>query len=700
MEIEWLGFKSTNSGISPINSKVQGITEKLRPTNLKELRSFLGAVNQFNKFIPDLASTCFPFRSILKKDAVWNWTPEHEKALMKVNSEVKRVAELTHFKRNKPLRIICDASKQGLGAVLQQCEENQWKPISYASRFLTELETKYSMNELELLAVVWWVEHFKNYVYGVRFGVVSDHKALQSVLKSNKGNKTYSSRLTRWADRLLPFDFSIVHTPGRTLGMAEYLSRHPSPYEGNVVKAEELFNNWFTINVIDGITPTLNKAMRAESAKPIKSQNRNKESNTQVLTVHASVHTLTQSKQVDQLKDTEKMADLANSKISKVYVQANYESDKTIQKVIRLVKDRNVAVISRLPPPWREKFNSFSVDEKGLLFMDQRLVIPKDMRENLLRAIHFGHAGRDAKLKEAADVWWPRIHREIVEKAQKCTECLKAGKNLKCIKSQNEFGKLPETNEPNEEISIDFAGPFQNAIKQKKYLLVSVDNHSGWPNALFLPNPTTDKVIEFLTEYIATNGIPKRIRTDPGTAFKSEKFKQFCEKYFIKHMTCPIRDHRGNGKVERMIRTINERLRTNKKIVVEREKSGLSNIRFALRSGKGADGKSAVEKHMGRKPNTLKSAMIEKCILDKDPRIDIEPEDFSEEADSTILVRERARGTKLEGAFEKFKGNIVYESQNTLKILPKTGKSFIVSKRDVAKMSDKEKTPQKKKGSK
>ena len=84
------------------------------------------------------------------------------------------------------------------------------------------------------------------------------------------------------------------------------------------MKAEELFNNWFTINVIDGITPTLNKAKRAGSAKPIKSQNRNKESNTQVLTVHASVQTLTQSKQVDQLQDTEKMADLANSKISKV----------------------------------------------------------------------------------------------------------------------------------------------------------------------------------------------------------------------------------------------------------------------------------------------------------------------------------------------------------------------------------------------
>ena len=153
-DIEWLGFRMSSQGISPVTTKVQGITEKLRQTNLKELRSLLGAVNQFNKFIPDLASMCFPFKSISKKDAVWNWTDEHERAFRRVNQEVKKIAELTLFKRNQQLRIICDASKQNLGAVPQQCEENRLKRISYASRFLSELESKYSTNELELLTVV------------------------------------------------------------------------------------------------------------------------------------------------------------------------------------------------------------------------------------------------------------------------------------------------------------------------------------------------------------------------------------------------------------------------------------------------------------------------------------------------------------------------------------------------------------------
>ena len=77
--IEWLGYKLSRTGISPINTKAQGISSRLRPTNLKQLRSFLGAVNQFNKFTPNLATISYPFRSILKKDAEWKWQKEHKK---------------------------------------------------------------------------------------------------------------------------------------------------------------------------------------------------------------------------------------------------------------------------------------------------------------------------------------------------------------------------------------------------------------------------------------------------------------------------------------------------------------------------------------------------------------------------------------------------------------------------------------------
>ena len=91
---------------------------------------------------------------------------------------------------------------------------------------------------------------------------------------------------------------------------------------------------------------------------------------------------------------------------------------------------------------------------------------------------------------------------------------------------------------------------------------------------------------------------------------------------------------------------------------------------------------------MGRTPNTLKSAMIRKCILEEDPKLQIEPEDFSEEADSTILVRERVRGTKLEGNFKKMKGRVTAESEHAITVQPKAGKPIILSKRDVAKVNE------------
>ena len=90
-EIEWVGYKSSQKGVAPINSKVQGTSDRLKPTNSKQLRKYLGAVYQFNKLIPNLASICYPFRSLLKKDTNWEWTKEHEKAFEQINNEIKAV---------------------------------------------------------------------------------------------------------------------------------------------------------------------------------------------------------------------------------------------------------------------------------------------------------------------------------------------------------------------------------------------------------------------------------------------------------------------------------------------------------------------------------------------------------------------------------------------------------------------------------
>ena len=100
--------------------------------------------------------------------------------------------------------------------------------MAYDSRFLNKLEERFGTNELELLAVVWSLEHFKYYLYGSQFILQTDHQALLTALKENRGNKTYQSRLTRWVDHLLAFHFTVEHIPGKNICFANYLSRNPT----------------------------------------------------------------------------------------------------------------------------------------------------------------------------------------------------------------------------------------------------------------------------------------------------------------------------------------------------------------------------------------------------------------------------------------------------------------------------------------
>ena len=100
--------------------------------------------------------------------------------------------------------------------------------------------------------------------------------------------------------------------------------------------------------------------------------------------------------------------------------------------------------------------------------MDNRLVITQAMRPMIMCSLHYGHPGRDAMLSMIEDIWWPRIHREVIDQTRLCEQCLQSGKNLKYALKQKQIGKMLEVKEQNTEIPLDFRGPFQNAKKVKK----------------------------------------------------------------------------------------------------------------------------------------------------------------------------------------------------------------------------------------
>ena len=155
------------------------------------------AINQKNRFIPNLAILGAPIRPLSRKENDWTWE-ENEEEIKKIKYTMKDLTEIKHSKRDLPLEIICDVSEEGLGAVLQQQLEEAWETTHYASQFLTDFEKKSSINELDMLAVVWATEKFKTLVYVTQFEILSDHKDFPTILRDNRFNKMSSSRITRW----------------------------------------------------------------------------------------------------------------------------------------------------------------------------------------------------------------------------------------------------------------------------------------------------------------------------------------------------------------------------------------------------------------------------------------------------------------------------------------------------------------------
>ena len=188
-------------------------------------------IHQLIKIIPNLASLLDPIRPLRKKENITNnkvqWLDSHTTALNKIKAEISKITEKKHFDKQRNTRLKGDASHTGLGAVLEQQYPEGWFPIMYASRFLNEAEMKYGTKKLELLSIVWATHHFKYYLLGSKFELITDHTALFSALKRNRANKSRESRLTRWVDKLLPYTFTIKPLPGKDMGFNDYLSRNP-----------------------------------------------------------------------------------------------------------------------------------------------------------------------------------------------------------------------------------------------------------------------------------------------------------------------------------------------------------------------------------------------------------------------------------------------------------------------------------------
>jgi len=223
--LPFLGYIIGKDGIKPDPAKVEKVQNFPAPTNLTELRGFVGLASYYRRFIINFAKIASPLHKLFHKDQPYNWTSKQQAAFEELKKHLTTAPILTYPDFTKPFILFTDASTLGLGAVLSQKDnEGKERVIAYASRRVSNAEANYSITELECLAVVWAIKLFRPYLQShIPFELITDHSALKWLV--HKPNPP--GRLARWIMTLRDYNFTVTHKKGKTHSNVDPLSRIP-----------------------------------------------------------------------------------------------------------------------------------------------------------------------------------------------------------------------------------------------------------------------------------------------------------------------------------------------------------------------------------------------------------------------------------------------------------------------------------------
>lgn len=498
-EVRYLGFIIDENGVRVDPEKVKAITTMPHPRNVTELKSFLGMVNFYGKFIDNLSAYLSPLYKLLKKDCYWEWGMEQNKAFETVKGLLISTKTLVHFDIGMESVLTVDASSRGLGAVLAQRAPEpaggsggggsygDERVVAYASRSLTTHEAHYSQIHKEALAIVFAIDKFHQYLYGRKFVLRTDHKPLVSIFGPNIGiPSAAASRLQRWAVKLSAYDFAIeyVKTDKNT---ADVLSRLIKSQKDEVAsEKEDIPEQTYLHFATDALLLDYNVLRRETRSDPILSR---------VLS----------------------------------YISDGWPSEVEIKE---------------LKPYFNRKTELYS--ELGCVMWGHRVVIPATCRNKVITELHDPHMGI-VKTKSLARsyVWWAGIDEAVEAECRACAVCAAVAD----APPGHVLHSWPWPSRPWSRLHLDFLGPINGVT----YLVV-VDSCSKWIEAIRMKRTTASAVIAALRDLWAKFGLPKQIVSDNGPPFSSSEFQIFLTHNGIEHIFTAPYHPASNGAAESAVK--------------------------------------------------------------------------------------------------------------------------------------------------
>ena len=235
--MEFLGHHVDASGIRPLDNKVKAVCSYPRPVTLSELRTYLGLINFYHRFLPQAASILSPLNAVAGRrgsKTKIQWTEDMTRAFEQSKELLTHATVLAHPRGDAPLAILTDASDVGVGACLQQLQDGIWVPLGFFSRRLQPREQRYSTFDRELLAAHLAARHFRHWIEGTECILYTDHHPLVDAVK--KSVDAWSSRQQRHLSSLAEYFKEIRYHHGEANTAADSLSR--SPCTSNISFAE------------------------------------------------------------------------------------------------------------------------------------------------------------------------------------------------------------------------------------------------------------------------------------------------------------------------------------------------------------------------------------------------------------------------------------------------------------------------------
>lgn len=521
--VKYLGHVVSANGVSTDPEKVSAIRTWTPPTNLTELRSFLGATGYYRRFVPQYANIARPLTKLLGKGISFTWSPEAAQAFDTLRQGLMEAPILGYPDPQLPYILDTDASNHAMGAVLSQVQTGVERPIAYYSKTFSTEERNYCVTRRELLAVVKAMAHFRPYLYGQQFTLRTDHESLRWMtnIKEPRG------QVARWLEAIQEFTFETLHRRGTSHGNADALSRRPC-------------------------------------GPDCKHCSRQDEGSAELTTAGAPPFPLIVSTPV---------VARVQGDLTVVHRQ---QSEEPVATVYRAVRSRETPEMDTTQEAgtelrrWLQNQEHLSLREDGVLQIrlnrNQRqttaTVAPPSLRTALTLEVHnSNHMGEWRTYQRLLLNWyWPGMQADVRRTVRNCTICQQQ-KNARHPENHNR--RRLYTGRPWQRLAIDFTGPLDETPRGNKWILVVTDHFTRWCDAYPLPEATAAATAKILDERVFSQfGVPENIHSDQGRQFQSRLFSELCQIWGCEQtQTTPYRPQ-ANGLCERLNRTLGDALRT------------------------------------------------------------------------------------------------------------------------------------------